>query len=311
VCQTDDWKVHRYTCSANVDARLSEGRGKCLFALKAFAVGDELIREKPLIVCSSGQCAFNMNSARGFVADAEVTRLVEALPDAERTVIMALHDAHTDPDDHPATAGRSIFFKSLSGIAQTNCIPLGSGAAEKAGLFALTCRINHSCPGAANAHYVWREDLGSALVFAMRPIAPGEEITVTYNDGYLPLAQRRTYLQNTFGFVCTCDACANSCEEIDERLRRIQSLIDEVPKVGYTDQHRALKMCEQVLGLMKQEGIDTPVDLGRIHYDAYQMARASGSKRKAQEHIRKAWECAKLSDGDLSPLAASYGSKIC
>jgi hypothetical protein len=70
-------------------------------------------------------------------------------------------------------------------------------------------------------------------------------------------------------------------------------------------------MCERVIGLMKQEGIDTPADLRTIHYDAYQMARAGGNIRKAQEHIRTAWECAKLSDGDSSPQAALYASEMC
>ena len=89
-------------------------------------------------------------------------------------------------------------------------------------------------------------------------------------------------------------------------MREIQQLIDEVPRVGYDQQRRALQMAERVLRLMEQEGVSTPVDKGTIHYDAYQMARGAGDRGKARQHLRAAWGCAKLSDGPDSPLAAKY-----
>jgi hypothetical protein len=63
------------------------------------------------------------------------------------------------------------------------------------------------------------------------------------------------------------------------------------------------KMSERTLRLMKEEGRDTPLGMGTIHYDAYQVAQMCGNSRKAKEHLRASWECAKLSEGPDSALA--------
>ena len=68
-------------------------------------------------------------------------------------------------------------------------------------------------------------------------------------------------------------------------------------------------MCERVLQLQGKEKVDTPVDTHRIHYDAYQMAAASGNRRKATHHIRAACEDAKLCEGKDSPTARKYAGK--
>ena len=64
----------------------------------------------------------------------------------------------------------------------------------------------------------------------------------------------------------------------------------------------ALELSEQTLGLVAEEGIDTPDDLMAIHYAAYQMAAAYGDRVKATEHINSALLYAHLI-GDAAAVA--------
>jgi hypothetical protein len=69
--------------------------------------------------------------------------------------------------------------------------------------FPLVSALNHSCE--PNCQVAYLED-GEALVFALRNIAAGEELTISYIYVHLPLAERRQQLQS-YGFVCQCPRC--------------------------------------------------------------------------------------------------------
>jgi len=72
--------------------------------------------------------------------DAELLRDLDA---QQLTAVLSLSDAFAPDGPTP------------DGIIRTNCIPLTRGDECKEessrGLFALTCRLNHSCAGASNA----------------------------------------------------------------------------------------------------------------------------------------------------------------
>jgi hypothetical protein len=128
---------------------------------------------------------------------------------------------HSPPPFHPG------------GILATNKVPVEDDGSEFA-LCALTCRLNHACKGACNANFSWEKKLQRALVFASRPIAAGEEITVSYRP-YETYAQRQAVLLEGWNFTCRCAACEVSEEErekADERLKEITELIQAVKSVG-------------------------------------------------------------------------------
>eukprot|EP01043_Picozoa_sp_COSAG02_P057589 COSAG02_NODE_7017_length_3225_cov_8.096929_2_plen_272_part_00 len=53
----------------------------------------------------------------------------------------------------------------------------------------------------------------------IRPIAPGEELTFTYTDLYLPRTDRRDKLLNSHCFVCDCSRCTDeSAVSLDARI---------------------------------------------------------------------------------------------
>lgn len=70
--------------------------------------------------------------------------------------------------------------------------------------FPLLSTLNHSCE--PNCQVAYLED-GQALVFALRDIAAGEELSISYIYRHLPLAERQQQLRS-YGFVCACPRCA-------------------------------------------------------------------------------------------------------
>ena len=290
-CQVAGRTTHKFTCSAKVKVGDSSN-GKGVFARMAFEVGDELHSEKPLVVFS------NRLYTTGSQVLQAAAQAIHDLPENKKELVMNFTDAH------------SPLQPTALGIARTNAVPLGFSSASDpsaySGIFAVTCRMNHACK--PNARYIWNAQAGCEKVFAMRNITADEEITVRYIEEYGPRSERRDQLSRRFVFQCECDACENPSDQSDSRLAEIRELIEQMPVVGYANQRRALTMSERTLRLMEQEGVNTPYDLGTIHYDAYQMAFAIGNRGKAVAHIRAALECAQRS-GDVDS-AAKYTSKL-
>jgi SET and MYND domain-containing protein len=90
----------------------------------------------------------------------------------------------------------------LLGVLRTNQHELedigGSGLFVKSAIMEHSCYPN--CSFTTNRNHIY--------VTAIRPIQPGERLTIDYaNDYYSPSAQRIEYLQETYGFVCDCNAC--------------------------------------------------------------------------------------------------------
>ena len=289
--------MHGFVCSENVQIQHIDDRGCGVFAAKAFEVGDEIIRESPiLIVPNSVKISSGGARAAKALAQRESMERFERLSSSKQSMVMSFTDAHN-------------LEPTPWGVMQTNCIPMYTASdkpATESGVFSLACRINHGC--IPNARYLWRADLDKQITIAMRPIAKGDEITVQYINTYCPRPQRRALFQAFFNFTCRCDDCYKSSDESDKRLSEIQQLIDRFPNVAMVDSERALKMSERTLHLLKIEGRDTPLATGTIHYDAYRMAKQNRDDRKANEHLQAAWECAELSEGPSGPLAAKYAN---
>jgi hypothetical protein len=289
-CQTLDWSVHKLTCSDRVAVRDTGDRGKGVFAKQAFMVGDEMIREAPCFT-------FKMD-AQGDVDILDLYIAFERISSAEQLVMRNLENVY---------GGNGIF--DIPGILHTNSVGMHNtmlgGRSSMAGIFARICRINHACN--PNARYVWREDLGKEVLFAMRPISKGEEITVTYNGSYANRQERHRDLWNRWKFICSCVTCTEMHTPLqDSCLSEAYDLSHRIPDVAFLNPKRAFEMCERNLRLKRRVKFDTPIDLGICHYDAYQMAVACGKKKKAKMHLQAAYEYGKLHDGPDSPLVAKY-----
>ncbi|KAJ3045762.1 hypothetical protein HDV00_007888 [Rhizophlyctis rosea] len=88
--------------------------------------------------------------------------------------------------------------------------PTGNGNMDVAvGMFPLVAMLNHSCM--PNCAYVGIAH-GQMLVRTLRPVAEGEELTVSYVDLYAGREERRGKLLETKNFWCECERCVEDSE---------------------------------------------------------------------------------------------------
>lgn len=205
-CQLCDWPVHKWTCAPTVEVRPSPGCDMGLFAKNAHRMGAKIVCEKPLVVMRYQRLAARPCDA----PFATVPLAAAAFSDASH---MAKKVAFKLDDRFTPQAGKP---PSPLGILTTCGISLGESTqappAGLRGLFALACRVNHSC--SPNARYAWNEDTQKEVMIAIRPIQPDEEITVSYDEDLhnTERAVRRVDLHERFDFWCECKTCRASSQ---------------------------------------------------------------------------------------------------
>eukprot|EP00887_Chlorella_sp_A99_P006616 scaffold3.g6616.t1 len=108
--------------------------------------------------------------------------LLEGLPGAERQAALQEAGPYLDalPEEVPGCEGNAFY--------------------------ALHSCLNHSCAPSVHAWKREQDTDGSAVVLALRNIAPGEEVTISYIEEDAPLEERRAELAD-YGFVCRCSRC--------------------------------------------------------------------------------------------------------
>ncbi|CEM04249.1 unnamed protein product [Vitrella brassicaformis CCMP3155] len=88
---------------------------------------------------------------------------------------------------------------ALLGSLSSELFPSFKGYA----LFPVFSLLNHSCEPNSESTYVDRNTISA---FTTRDVAAGEELTISYIDNTMSLADRREELRG-YGFVCTCPKC--------------------------------------------------------------------------------------------------------
>jgi hypothetical protein len=188
--------VHR-TCSSPSDpyiVQISPGSGLGVFATHTLDIGAIILREPPIIQISRPDYL----KGSGYPIN-EVTKVVrheysKLSSEAQNEVLSLTY--HAKPGELA-----SLNNDPVGVIFRTNAYNTGTGF----GLFPKIARINHSCR--PNAAYYWHEVLGRRIVHATRPIAEGEEITVSYIPLTLSQPERQSRL-NRYGFTCKCAVCS-------------------------------------------------------------------------------------------------------
>lgn len=150
-------------------------------------------------------------------------------------------------------------------------------------------RINHNCLG--NAEHMYLDHRGMKILVACRPIAAGEEITISYVDFRNQPENRQTRLFTGYRFRCRCSAC--TVGEIDADLLNMARLDHEIFQAGSMGMVEvALKKGASLLKLCEKYDMSS-LHYFRVYFDMFQMAV---TKRKtlslAKSHIRKAYKAA-------------------
>ena len=137
-----------------------EGKGYGVVATSAIQAGERLLAERPLATCTK----------YGTLQDNRVfAKTVNALGSVDRKAFFELSQSER------LYGAR----KTAEGVWRSNAYPLREhpDGRKEAAVYAYCCRINHACM--PNVHIAWSESISMQTVHAIRPIAAGEEITVS------------------------------------------------------------------------------------------------------------------------------------
>ena len=242
------------------------GKGKGLIARKEITPGTLILSDAPLL---KTDVITSMETV-----EKDLARALKALPKDHQRAFLSLHNNY--PGKNP-----------LSNIIRSNGYPLGP-ASEVGGVFPNLSRINHSCK--PNAKHSYNPVLEKYVVHTIRPVAAGQEITVSYLAGG-DSQQRQERLREAFGFTCTCEICSLPPAErraSDNRLIRAESLNDTIgnaESVRYSPA-KILKNCKKLLDIYNAEGIKDD-RLPNLFYDCFQVVNMHGDQARASVFAKK------------------------
>lgn len=143
------------------------------------------------------------------------TEIFESLPKPVFALATSLVTSYQDYPRTKPSQGHSLPLPSFyEDIMQTNSVAISLQVpcdvphheiTTHRALFLLLSRCNHSCN--PNAAWSWDTSTLTLTLTALRPIAPGEEITISY----IPLSgdhsMRQQTLREVYGFDCCCEEC--------------------------------------------------------------------------------------------------------
>lgn len=257
------------------------GRGKGLVALRKITMGMRILVETPILK--------SMNAPPALL-EPIIARDLKSLTKEKQRQFLSLHNNF--PGNYP-----------FSGIMKTNSLPCGSEAMVGA-VYPTICFINHSCR--ANAHNSWNETLEQETIHAIRDIEPGEEITISYDDGGA-YTSRKPWLEEKFGFHCDCSICRLppvELEKSDKRRKQIKQLDKDIgdPFRMMSSPSVSLSNCRSLLQVLKEEFENcTTILVARANYDAFQIAVVHGDEARGSVFAERAYQIRLLCEGGDSP----------
>ncbi|TRM63721.1 hypothetical protein BD626DRAFT_275854 [Schizophyllum amplum] len=217
--------------------------GKGAFAQKALERGILILAEKPLLRPPAGY------KEEGPVSPQTVLTLVERLSPTDVARLVSLRNARADDARYP--------HHCFAGIWSTNAF---SGA----GICLVASRFIHSC--VPNARYSWHAESQRQRIFALRSIAPGEEICVSYLMGRniygSSSATRCAWLSDDYRFECACAVCGGTPEEVaasDHRRSMLARIWRALPTMQ-DDPRLAVREIASAIRIMREEGFHMDAD---------------------------------------------------
>jgi hypothetical protein len=254
------------------------GKGRGLVANKTLQRGDQIFASTPILITDPD--LYNLAEPERL---ALLHRGVETLPPASQDrfwELMGRTDGELDSIDDRITTNN--FEVNIDDVSQS-------------ALFPEIAMLNHDCR--PNAAYFFDEKTMSHYIHAIRPIHPGEEITITYVNNESSRETRVRRLEKHWGFKCACSSCTahpTLISESDSRLSQIvslqESLNDWTPTSSATP-----AIAELLVSLYKQERLDA--SLATAYQHAAEVYASFGMKWEAVRYARLSVEMSILDKG--------------
>ena len=221
----------------------ADGKGLGAFALYPLRRGDLILSESPL---------FTIPMRGGSGDEGVVSSAVNRLSPQNLQQYLSLMNAHN---------GSGKFKSPLTGLFQTNSFTLDN---DTAGIFIQASRFNHSC--SPNARYSWNPEIKCFAIYALRDIAAGDEILVSYLSSRGVYGSTRAARQARLGryaFSCTCVACAlqgPAAAASDGRRTEVAKLWESVPYFQPNQTRERLLAITRAIHLLQEEGYSADYD---------------------------------------------------
>ncbi|GAM39056.1 hypothetical protein TCE0_034r10284 [Talaromyces pinophilus] len=264
---------------APIELRPTPGKGWGVFATRDIKRGSLIMKERAMFI---------IQKQSGNITEQDVYEAVERLSDSQMHIIACLSD------NRPRELSNGMMDSGPLALAQIwgkNCFSLESGVEgrpfgdyveqKRWGLFPCHSRFNHSCqpnagvpesPESPSESQVGRNSTSS---YAERDIAAGEEITISYKNGFRSrtLDERHRLLE----FECSCTVCDRASKDptfrqvSDLRRRLIRGLIylldgiDENSEYDDDDSHSRPVICDPIMR-KAADNCDFPLS-ARLIYD--------------------------------------------
>ena len=164
-----------------------------------------------------------------------------------------------------------------------------------------SCKVlNHAC--LPNCQHTWNASIGEETIHAVREIAWGEEIKISYSHTG-PSKFRHGHLEKNFGFDCTCSLCSLPATErvlSDNRLEEVQYLDDVIGDGAHLMLQQHLQKVHTLILLLEAEQI-SDARLPRAYYDVFQTVIAHGDQARAKVFAERAYAARAGCEGADSP----------
>ena len=223
-----------------------------------------------------------------------ITAAFDALSPSDQNLFLSLHDhrfASEQDQNHLLTIFRSNAYNTGD---------------DKIGLFPKVARINHSCH--PNAGSWWSRKTKKRVIYAMRDIRDGEEITVSYIPLLKSTKERQARLAQ-YGFVCDCTACSGGRRDGDRTRVRIGDWFEDLEekakrKSVKVDVNR--KRIEKALRLVEMTETEGLSDYVARSYHLAAVFRAHlGEMEEAEKWARRELEVLRWAEKDSDEALAS------
>jgi tetratricopeptide (TPR) repeat protein len=253
--------------TANTVIRTSEGRGRGLFATRALDVGD-------LILAETAFCGvWGQEKAALTCLKWDARSPSKVLPSQVGLWKKIVHRIRHNPENSSGFLDLQGGYKGIGnkiindddGLRVVDTYQVYDlmvrnqfgldGTLEQVersiptGVFMRASYLNHCCLSNTK-----RQIIGDLLLlYALKPIAEGEELTISYDDPIEDLSSRTELMKDKWNFACNCRLCeVESQDPIDVRKKREKLLDDaydlmEDHPASFMTSDRAIANAEQLI----------------------------------------------------------------
>lgn len=163
-----------------------------------------------------------------------------------------------------------------------------SGPSGKRAVFLTVARLNHSCIPNAQGNLNTALPGSQFTIHALREIAEGEEITISYLHDELGIrSARQKRLKDGYGFECACEICSASDsgkrhEQSHQRRLKIQQMLADFSAQRNAAEvtSREFNLTKAVIEAYEEEGL-AGRELASLYFAAAGLATELGHSKEA------------------------------